>query len=173
MSTTSGACLLNLDMEALLLPSESFKCQDYIGCRTTYGALSIMYKRVNESDNLEKEYHELKGITKELRRRLINLDPIRGLPRKFQAPLDELEEGIENALKAGVTIDFVIRGIRDFLKARPDATPAPRPEPVRMVHERLLKEVSEKLDKERENFHKLNEENNRLILKLEQSESRG
>ena len=172
MSTTSGACLLNLDMEALL-PSESFKRQDYIGCCTTYGALSIMYKRVNDSDNPEKKYHEIKGSTKELRRRLITLDPIRGLPRKFQAPLDELEEGIENALKAGVTIDFVIRGIRDILEERPDATPAPRPEPVRVVPERLPKEVSEKLEKEREKFHKLNEENNRLILKLKQYESRG
>ncbi|KNG49205.1 hypothetical protein TW65_04186 [Stemphylium lycopersici] len=153
------------DMEALL-PSKSVKRQDYVGCRTTYGALSIIYKRVDDSDNPEKGHQELRVTTKELRRRLINLDPSRGLPRKVKAPLDELDARIENALKTGVTIDFVTRGLEDILKERPDATPAPKLEPVRMVPERLFNEVSEALKKEREKSYKLNEEVKRLTLEL-------
>src|SRR4051812_3343889 len=119
-------------MEALL-PSESIDRADYRRCRTTYGALSTTYKRASDSNNPEKEYKELQELEKVLRSRLANLDPTRGLPRKFQGPLDQLKIGLDDALKKGVTVEFLIQGLKDILEEKPDATPAPKPDPVKMV----------------------------------------
>ncbi|EUC32841.1 hypothetical protein COCCADRAFT_26730 [Bipolaris zeicola 26-R-13] len=145
--------------------SSQIERKDYLRCRTTYGLLSTTYKRINHSNNPKKEYQELQGVAKDLRHRLTNLDPSRGLPRKFQAPLDELEAGIDITLNSGVTIDFVISGLRDMLEETNDA-PVLKREPVKMVDEARLKKTSEELAAEREKNRKLNEEKNRLVLEL-------
>jgi hypothetical protein len=158
------------DMEALL-PSESIDRADYRGCRTTYGLLSTTYKRANDSNDPTKEYRELKELEKELRKRLTDLDP-RGLPRKFQDPLDDLKTGIDNALRDGVGIDFIIRGLRDILEEKPDATPAPKEAPNKMVSEKRFKKVWDDWKLEQEKNRKLNEENNRLTLELKRYQMR-
>lgn len=153
------------------LPSASIKRKDYLRCRTTYGLLSTTYKCINGSNNPEKEYQEVQGVAKDLRHRLTNLDPSRGLPRKFQAPLDELEAGIDTVLKSCVTIDFVTLRLRDMLEETDDA-PVLKREPVKMVDEARLKKVREELAAEWEKNYKLNEENNRLVLELKKYQVR-
>ena len=155
-----------------LLPSESVDRGDYRRCLTTYGALSTTYKRASDSNNPSKEYKELQDIEKVFRHRLANLDPTRGLPRKFQAPLDKLKAGIDDALDKGVTIDFLIQGMRDILDEKPDATQASKVVPVNMVSGVRHKAVVEALAAEKEKNQKLNEENNRLAMQLKQYEMR-
>jgi hypothetical protein len=159
------------DMEALL-PSESIDRADYRACRTTYGLLSTTYKRANDSNSPMKEYRELRELESVLRKRLSNLNPTKGLPRKFKAPLDDLRTGIDNALKDGVGIDFIIRGLRDVLEDKPDATPAPKEAPVKMVSEKRFKKVWDDWKSEQEKNRKLNEENNRLTMELKQYQMR-
>ncbi|CAE7177171.1 hypothetical protein PTNB85_03078 [Pyrenophora teres f. teres] len=159
------------DMEEML-PSESIDRADYRGCRTTYGVLSMTYKRANDSNNPAREYKQLQDIEKSLRERLTNLDVTKGLPRKFQDPLDRLRNGVEDALGKGVTVDFLIQGMRDMLEEKPDATPAPKPEPVKMVSGARHKALVDALSAEREKNRKLNEENNRLAMLLKQYEMR-
>ncbi|EFQ87412.1 hypothetical protein PTT_17127 [Pyrenophora teres f. teres 0-1] len=159
------------DMEEML-PSESIDRADYRGCRTTYGVLSMTYKRANDSNNPAREYKQLRDIEKSLRERLTNLDVTKGLPRKFQDPLDRLRNGVEDALGKGVTVDFLIQGMRDMLEEKPDATPAPKPEPVKMVSGARHKALVDALSAEREKNRKLNEENNRLAMLLKQYEMR-
>ncbi|KAI2482998.1 hypothetical protein Ptr902_05315 [Pyrenophora tritici-repentis] len=159
------------DMEEML-PSESIDRADYRRCRTTYGALSMTYKRANDSNDPAKEYKQLQEIEKVLRERLTNLDPTRGLPRKFQDPLDRLRAGIEHALNTGVTVDFLIQGMKDMLEEKPDATPAPKPEPIKMVSGARYKAVVDALAAEKDKNRKLNEENNRLAMLLKQHEMR-
>ncbi|EUC44560.1 hypothetical protein COCMIDRAFT_6166 [Bipolaris oryzae ATCC 44560] len=158
------------NMEALL-PSASIERRDYLRCRTTYGLLSITYKRINDSNNPEKEYQELQGVAKDLRHRLTNLDLSRSLSRKFQALLDGLEAGIDAALKPGVTIDFVIRGLRNTLEETHD-TPMVKREPVKMVHEARLEKIKEELAAECEKNRKLNEEHNWLVLEFRKDQVR-
>ena len=160
-----------VDMEELL-PSETIDRADYRRCRTTYGLLSTAYKRANHSDEPEKDYKELQKLEKTLRDRLSNLDPARGLPRKFQGPLDNLKAGIDGALEMGVTVEFLIEGLKDILNEKPDATPAPKVEPNRLVPEKRLQRYLEELRIEKDKNRKLNEENNRLILELKQYKMR-
>jgi hypothetical protein len=155
-----------------LLPSETIDRADYKKCRTTYGVLSTTYKRANDSNTPEKEYKELQELEKCLRHRLSNLDPTRGLPRKFQRPLDDLKAGIDGALGNGVSVDFLIEGLKDVLNENPDATPAHKPEPNRLVPEKRLKKVLGELRNEKDKNRKLNEENNRIILELKQYKMR-
>jgi hypothetical protein len=155
-----------------LLPSESIDRADYRRCRTTYGLLSMTYKRANDSNAPEKEYKELQELEKCLRHRLSNLDPTRGLPRKFKGPLDDLKAGIDGALEMGVPVDFLIQGLKDILNEMPDATPAQKPEPTRLVPEKRLKKALDELRIEKDKNRKLNEENNRMILELKQYKMR-
>ncbi|KAI4951183.1 hypothetical protein J4E91_003889 [Alternaria rosae] len=159
------------DMEELL-PSETIDRADYRRCRTTYGLLSTAYKRANHSNEPEKDYKELQKLEKTLRDRLSNLDPARGLPRKFQDPLDNLKAGIDGALEMGVTVEFLIEGLKDILNEKPDATPAPKAELTRLVPEKRLQRYLEELRIEKDKNRKLNEENNRLILELKQYKMR-
>ncbi|KAL1793286.1 hypothetical protein ACET3X_008268 [Alternaria dauci] len=159
------------DMEELL-PSESIDRADYRACRTTYGRLSATYKRASDSDTPEKDYKELQALEKTLRHRLSNLDASRGLPRKFKGPLDDLKSGIDDALERGVSIEFLIQGLKDALEEKPDATPAPKPVPPKMVPEKRYKAVLEELRIEKEKNRKLNEENNRMALELKQYQMR-
>lgn len=155
-----------------LLPSETIDRADYRRCRTTYGALSTTYKRAHSSKEPSKEYRELQELEKVLRNRLENLNPTRGLPRKFQAPLDQLKAGVDYALANGVSIDFLIQGVKDMLEGKPDATPSPKPEPIKMVSGARHKAVVEALAAEKEKNGKLNEENNRLAMELKQYQMR-
>ncbi|KAF1838343.1 hypothetical protein BDW02DRAFT_586016 [Decorospora gaudefroyi] len=148
------------------LPSESVDRPDYRRCRTTYGLLSTTYRRANDSNDPEKEYKELQQLEKCLRDRLANLDPSKGLPRKFNGPLDALKDGIDNALNQGVTIEFLIRGLKDVLEEKPNATPAPKPDPVKMVSGARFKKVYEELAIEKKKNKTLNEENNDLVRRL-------
>jgi hypothetical protein len=159
------------DMEALL-PSELVDRADYRRCRTTYGLLSTTYKRANDSNKPVKEYQELRELEKVLRKRLTELDVLRGLPPKFKAPLDNLKAGIDNALKDGLGIDYIIRGLRDILEEKPDATPAPKQAPVKTVSETRYLKVWNDWKAEQEKNRKLNEENNRLTLELKQYQMR-
>jgi hypothetical protein len=149
-----------------LLPSETIDRVDYKMCRTIYGVLSTTYKRANDSNTPEKEHKELQELEKCLRHRLFNLDPIRGLPRKFQRPLDDLKAGIDGALEKGVSVEFLIEGLRDILNEKPDATPSHKPEPNRLVPEKHLKKALEELRNEKDKNRKLNEENNLITLEL-------
>jgi hypothetical protein len=151
-----------------LLPSESIDRADYRACRTTYGLLSTAYKRANDSNTPEKDYKDLQALEKSLRHRLSNLDPKRGLPRKFQGPLDNLKSGVDAALEDGVTIEFLIQGLKDVLNENPDATPAPKPVPAKMVSEKRFKAVLEELRNEKDKNRKLNEELNRMTLEFKQ-----
>ncbi|KAF1945515.1 hypothetical protein EJ02DRAFT_396368 [Clathrospora elynae] len=157
------------DMEQLL-PSESIDRPDYRACRTTYGLLSTTFKRTADSNTPQKDYKELQALQKVLRHRLASLDPTRGLPRKFLGPLESLKSGIDDALTQGVTIDYLIRGVRDILEENPDATPAPKPAPVKMVSETRFKNVWDELQAEKDKNRKLNEENNVLAMKLREYE---
>jgi hypothetical protein len=159
------------DMEANL-PSELVDRADYRMCRTTYGLLSTTYKRANDSNKPMTEYKELQELEKMLRKRLTELDAARGLPQKFKGPLDNLKAGIEHALADGVGIDYIIRGLRDIVEEKPDATPAPKTAPVKMVTETRYKKVWDDWKAEQEKNRKLNEENNRLTLELKQYQLR-
>jgi hypothetical protein len=155
-----------------LLPSESIDRADYRACRTTYGLLSTTYKRANDSNTPEKDYKELQVLEKSLRYRLSNLGAKRGLPRKFQGPLDDFKTGVDGALKMGISIDFLIQDLKDALDEKPDATPAPKPVPAKMVSEKRFKTVLEELRKEKDKNRKLNEENNHITLELKQYKAR-
>jgi hypothetical protein len=151
------------DMEQLV-PSESVDRSDYRRCRTTYGLLSRTYKRANESNDPTNEYKQLSSLERDLRTRLANLDPAKGLPHKFQGPLDSLRTSIDNALKQGVTIDYLIRGLNNMLNEKPKATSAPKPERAKTVPEARYNRLQEELAAEKEKIKKLNEESNCLVL---------
>ncbi|KAG9196419.1 hypothetical protein G6011_01540 [Alternaria panax] len=159
------------DMEELL-PSESIDRADYRACRTTYGRLSTAYKRANDSNDPAKDYKELQALEKTLRHRLSNLDAKRGLPRKFQGPLDDLKSGVDDALENGVSVEFLIQGLKDALEEKPDATPAPKSVPTKMVSEKRFKTVLEELRNEKDRNRTLNEENNRITLELKKYQIR-
>ena len=155
-----------------LLPSVSIDRADYRACRTTYGCLSSTYKRSNDSNTPEKEYKELQALEKTLRHRLSSLDADRGLPRKFKGLLDDLKSGVDGALDRGVSTDFLTQGLKDSLEDKPDATPAPKPVPPKMVSEKRFKTVLDELRNEKEKNRKPNEENNRMALELKQYQMR-
>ncbi|CAN9411658.1 unnamed protein product [Alternaria alternata] len=159
------------DMEELL-PSVSIDRADYRACRTTYGCLSSTYKRSNDSNTPEKEYKELQALEKTLRHRLSSLDADRGLPRKFKGLLDDLKSGVDGALDRSVSTDFLTQGLKDSLEDKPDATPAPKPVPPKMVSEKRFKTVLDELRNEKEKNRKPNEENNRMALELKQYQMR-
>ncbi|KZM23219.1 uncharacterized protein EKO05_0008336 [Ascochyta rabiei] len=153
------------------LPPDTVDRPGYKHCRTTYGLLTTTYKRAENSDTPSKVYKELQQLESELRRRLQNLNASKGIPAKMTQFLDELKAALELALSEGVDADFLIEGICDLLKEKPENQPAPKPERVRMVPETKYKRVKAELAEANRKIQKLNEENNSLIMYVRRLEA--
>jgi hypothetical protein len=65
-----AAILIDMDH---YLPSDTIDRQDYHCCRTVHGLMNTTYRRVDDSEHLEKEYKDFQGLGRELRTHLNNL----------------------------------------------------------------------------------------------------
>jgi hypothetical protein len=169
MSTSKGrrghaavAAILS-DMDRYL-PSDTINRQDYRRCRTVYGLMNTAFRRTETSNHPEREYLELQTLERDLRARLNSLDAAKGIPVKMTEYLDELKGVIEDALTNGVDTDFLIQGMADILKDKPNAQPEAQPVLAKMIPDTKYKKVLAELAEAREKIRKLNEENNALVL---------
>lgn len=87
------------------------------------------------------------------------------------AYLDELKAALTHAMSEGVDANFLIQGMEDILKEKPEAQPAPKPERVLMVPDTKYKKVRAELTEANKKIQKLNEENNSLILYIRRLEA--
>jgi hypothetical protein len=158
------------DMDRFL-PAETIDRPGYKQCRITYGLMNMAYQRSELSSNPGKEYKELQGLERDLRRRLNLLDAAKGIPPKMTQYLDELKNAIDDALTKGVTTDFLIQGIEDILDDKPEAQPEKQPERVKMVTDTKYKKVKAELAEAQIKIFKLNGENKSLALRVKQLES--
>jgi hypothetical protein len=74
-------------------------------------------------------------------------------------------------MSEGVDANFLIQGMEDILKEKPEAQPAPKPERVLMVPDTKYKKVRAELTEANKKIQKLNEENNSLILYIRRLEA--
>lgn len=153
------------------LPPDTIDRLGYKHCRTTYGLLTTTYKQAEHSEAPEKVYKELQQLENELRRRLNNLNAAKGVPAKMTAYLDQLKAALTHAMSEGVDANFLIQGMEDILKEKPEAQPAPKPERVLMVPDTKYKKVRAELTEANKKIQKLNEENNSLILYIRRLEA--
>jgi hypothetical protein len=133
--------------------------------------LTTTYKRVEDSDSLEKVYKELQQLEYELRRRLHNLNASKGVPTKMTQFLNELEAALDHAVSEGVDAGFLIQGMADLLEDKPETQPAPKPERVLMMPDTKYKKVKADLAVARKKIQQLNEENHSLVLYIKRLEA--
>jgi hypothetical protein len=152
------------------LPSDTINRADYRRCRMVYGLMNTTYRRIDTSSSPEKDYIELQTLTFDLRRHLNALNASKGIPEKMSLYLDELAAAIADGLARGVTMNFLIEGVKDQLEENPNAQTESKEERVKMMPDTQYKKVKAELKEANARIKKLNEENNLLVMRLKKAE---
>ncbi|KAI8935703.1 hypothetical protein NX059_007224 [Plenodomus lindquistii] len=158
------------DMENYLPPPNTSR-PGYAGCRTTYGLLTRFHQQAESSSSPAKEYKELQQIETDLRRRITSLDAKKGVPEKMTLLMNELRDALAAALAQGLTTDYFLESAQALVDGEPE-TIAEAKIDREMVPRRRLVKVWDELKAAQERIRRLNEENNRLALRVMQLEGR-
>jgi len=167
----AGICAIIEDM-ATVLPPENTTNPAYMRIHTTFGLIKTSLNQAETDADPGRQYKELQKLEQALRKRLHDLKAKKGIPEKMQSCLDELRDAINEALRQGIDLDFMIQGLEAML-AEPEPTLKEKMArtPQKLVSEKRVIEVLEELKETKAQKEKLNKENNDLALRLKMAEA--
>lgn len=150
-----------------VLPPE-YGLPEYKRCRTTFGLLQSFFNKAETSDDPKKEYIEVQKMEPALRQRLLALTSTKGVPIKMTQCLDELKVAIAEVIETGWSFkdDEVLR-LEDLQLEKEEEVP---PKLNIKIKDKVQK-YKDALAEEKTKNLLLNEENNRLVLRLRSVEA--
>jgi hypothetical protein len=146
----------------IVLPPE-YGLPEYKRCRTTFGLLRSFFNKAETSEEPKKEYIEVQKMELALRQRLLALPSTKGVPVKMIECLDELKVAVAEVIETGWSFkgDVVLKLENLHLGKEEEVQPKLNIRIKDKVHK-----YKDALVEEKTKNMLLNEENNRLVLRL-------